>query len=547
MTDTASTVLHASSGLTVAIPAGAVSGDGTLTATKTIEEGVSGWSIKLTGAKLTGKATLTFAGSPVPGEPAPLVGYTENPDSPLTPVQGVSLTSEGAKVTTTHFSFWFVDWWSNIKKGIAAVWGKIFSPDASGSKPTCHGEGAIRTAGYSVSSSSDDRVYWCMGDGGPEKRPQLTVVNARGYPIAVHETANMVLTNPDNSWQSLLPQLFAVLGQPKLPAGDSMHLLSGNASYTYNDTGDNAQGLQFTENGAAYIASALMYGVETVTMLGSIFGAKPVKAVLTAFDDVGCISGFKKMATAEVNSAGSAAKYLTDAVDTVSKCLGKVIEDVYKDGVIVSVLLQGAAWITSGFEDVVNGGRAVVDIFAHPEPYTITITQPARPAVTASDLMSITAPAMCRRPAEQLVNGELQSADPLMNGYTWIQGLGQGQQPLYTTGTTSSHPSGLAAVVFGCIATGGTVGWPNVIGLYNRSLDLIGAIDLGAIDQQEHSNVQTLAFTNGVLHVTWMTNDSCHTGADETVPRSADFTINSNGQATISHSVTGTSDQPCDN
>jgi len=525
------------------VPAGAVDKQGTLRVARVTEGGLAGWSIELTGgAKLVGKATLAFTGRPNKGEPAPIVAYTETQNGSLTPVQHVALSGNTATVRTTHFSFWFVDWWSEIRKTVANLWNKTFSADASGEKPACQGESAIRTAGYRIASSADDRIYWCMGTDASGNRPALTVVNARGYPVAVEETANMVLTNPDNSLEALLPQLVAVLGQPKLSGGQSLHLLAGNASYTYDDTADSKQGVQMTENGAAYIASALMYGVDTVTLLGSVFGKKVIKNVLQAFDDVGCIKGFKTMTSMNISSVGSATAYLETAVDTVSKCLGKVIEKVYSDGLFVSILLSGVSWLTSGIKEVANGAQAIKDIFAHPSPYAITITPPASPQVSVAQLQSIMAPAMCTRPAGRLVDGSLPVDDPLMNGGTFL--APSTDAPLYASGTTADGATGIVAVVFDCSAGG--VGWPNVIGIYDSSLNPIGAIDLSTIDQQEHSNVQDLSFKAGVLHVDWMTNDdTCHTGADVSIPRSADFSIAASGSFTMSNSTTGTSSQPC--
>lgn len=176
--------------------------------------------------------------------------------------------------------------------------------------------------------------------------------------------------------------------------------------------------------------------------------------------------------------------------------------------------------------------------------FTLNPNYHPAPTVTAAQLQSIEAPAMCKRPAGKLVNGELPVADPDQNGETGLAGNPQGGQTFVATGVSPALPDGVVGVAFGCGAGG--VGWPEVIGFYDQNLKLIGSQNLGDLDQQEHSDLSALTFSGGVFHATWTTNNYCHTGADTSVPRSADFTVGADGTVQVSNSVTGASTQPCD-
>ncbi|SFR85609.1 hypothetical protein SAMN04487846_0003 [Microbacterium sp. cf046] len=119
----------------------------------------------------------------------------------------------------------------------------------------------------------------------------------------------------------------------------------------------------------------------------------------------------------------------------------------------------------------------------------------------------------------------------------------QNDKVLYAAGTTAAYSSGIVAVVFRCSAGG--VALPEVIGFYDSNLQRIDSVDLWDLDQQDHSNVLTLALFEDSFEVTWTTNgEPCHFGADSSVPRSGRFTIE-NGNVATSDLMTGESDQPC--
>jgi hypothetical protein len=165
------------------------------------------------------------------------------------------------------------------------------------------------------------------------------------------------------------------------------------------------------------------------------------------------------------------------------------------------------------------------------------------PIVTTTQVKSVEAPPMCGRPAGKLVNGSLPVADPLVNGST-ILAVNAQKKTMVATGVSSAFPDGVVGIVFSCSAGG--VEWPNVVGFYDHKLKPVASQDVAHLDNQEHSDVQALTFSRGKFHAVWLTNDSCHYGADDSVPRSADFGVDASGKVKVSNSVTGKSSQPCD-
>lgn len=164
--------------------------------------------------------------------------------------------------------------------------------------------------------------------------------------------------------------------------------------------------------------------------------------------------------------------------------------------------------------------------------------------MSVDDLQNLEAPSMCGRDRARLVDGELPIADPNLNGYTtFARDEARDDQVIFAAGSTSTHPLGIVAVAFRCSAGG--VGFPEVIGFYDSDLEFIGQVDLGDIDQQEHSNVLSLALSGDGYDISWVTNgEPCHYGADVSVPRSARITIE-NTVIMTTHEMTGESDVPC--
>jgi len=134
-----------------------------------------------------------------------------------------------------------------------------------------------------------------------------------------------------------------------------------------------------------------------------------------------------------------------------------------------------------------------------------------------TELGSVVAPAMCNRPAGQLVNGELPipkvsgGPDP---GFTILYGNKDGGF-MHAIGDTSTGTQGLTALVFGCSIGG--VGWPATVAIYDPHLQLLASFNLSDIDHKEHSDVDAIRFEDQALRIDWRTNPEGGAGACVTV------------------------------
>jgi hypothetical protein len=368
------------SGVTVTLSAKSISGSGMLSVSPTRSaSGVAGVAIHLTGAKLVGAATLTFPHKFAKGEPAPLVGYAESSSSSITLVRGVKISSTGASVVTTHFSNWFTDWWGSVLQEARNLLERAYSAQASADKPTCASEAEVRKAGVTVSSSKGAQVGWCLGQDSTGV-PQLTVVNARGYTATTQQTSGLTLTNPDTIYGDLIPALFSFLAPAPDVAGNKTQLLGPGDSYTYAVSGFGNQGVQVLPSGAASLATSLVFGAQTLTLLAPFLPKSTPQGtanILKALSAVQCLSDLHNVATAKVASASQAASYLKQAIPAVFGCLADVIEKQFGNrGLLTGVLVAGFAWLTSGLDAVLNDLAGAADSALNPDGYQVVVDKP---------------------------------------------------------------------------------------------------------------------------------------------------------------------------
>ena len=336
-----------SDGLEIAIPGDAISGSGTLSTETVEQDGMTGWAITFDGdAELVGEAVITFPGDVEGDEPMPVLFYNEKVGDPLTYGGDTVETEDGRyTVTTTHFSNWFqFDWGDLLTKGkdlVKRAFGQ--TPDAD---VTCTGTTEAEGAGYTAALSGSGYT-WCLGMDGTT--PIVKIGNPNPYAIRVESTPGLVLIDPDETLVSLIPQLFSVLVDAPTTPGNTVVLLGGGDSYTFRwaAQADQQQGLQVMPSGAAYIASALLFSVDTVQLIWRDGTAAEVFAAIA--DTPTCTTGFADMAQADVQDGGEAMEYLGGAIDTVMACLGKVVEKLYGfKGIAAVVAIASASWLFSG-------------------------------------------------------------------------------------------------------------------------------------------------------------------------------------------------------
>jgi hypothetical protein len=395
-------------GLEIAIPGDAITGSGTLSTETVEQDGLNGWAIAFDGdAALVGQAVITFPGDIEGDEPMPVLFYNEKVGDPLAYGGDPVKTEDGRyAVTTTHFSNWFqIDWGSLLTKGkdlVQRAFGQ--TPDA---EVSCSGVTEATDAGYTATLTGSEKYTWCMGMEGTT--PIVKIGNPNPYAIRVEATPGLVLTNPDKTLVSLIPQLFSVLADIPSKVGNTVFLLGAGDSYTFRWTQlSEQQGLQVMPSGAGYIASSLLFAVETVQI---VWKDATVEKILSAISDTAsCTTGFADMVQVDVHSAGDAVTYLGDALKTVLACMGKVVEKVYgADGIWGMALIAGVSWFFSGIHLAFTAVRAIVDA----APATLVLDGPQVPTpVPIVDAASFCRQVLDRQPIQQATETV---------GYSWSE------------------------------------------------------------------------------------------------------------------------------
>lgn len=374
------TTLPASDGAPeVYLPRGAVSGSGTLKVEPVSgPEGRNGWNISLSGAQLTGTATLRFKNVVTEGQPAPLIGFNEKQNDSLQYVLESRVVGSDIEVTTTHFSNWFTDSWDWL-----SAWAKErfrqYLTSTHGEDPTCLNEASARAGGVTVTSDDGDRVKWCMGKAS-DNTTVLKVNNARGYAVSAESSPGMKLTKRGNEAGQAFPRLVGKLITAPSRSGNTVDIIAPGETVEYTvDVGSvSAAGVRLEPSPAAYLATALWFGVETAGMAAmKVFGKIDLSTVADAMTAVDCVSGLQAMSSAQVTDAKAAAQYLSGAVTTVMPCVGKTFDRIAK-GKLLDILAVSIAqvfsWLVGGIQTVVAGVQAAIETVMYIGGYRITVS-----------------------------------------------------------------------------------------------------------------------------------------------------------------------------
>ncbi|QYF88496.1 hypothetical protein [Arthrobacter sp. PAMC25284] len=378
----------------VFIPGSSLGGSGLLSVRPVdLPEDLHGWAIELTGATLTGPATLIFRNAVTEGTPAPLVGFTENPDDEPQYVLDTEVSGRDLVVRTTHFSNWFTLGWDWLLNSSRGAMDRIYKAAGHGEQPKCDRETEARAGDVVVNSDSGGRVQWCLGKS-PDGSSVLKVNNGRGYAVAAERSPGLSIATRDTDFSQLLPRLTKYITAPSQKSNTIDIIGPGETiEYRVDPAGTvGTVGVNLQPNSAAYLATALLFGADTVAMVyKKVLGEVALGAINTAMDAANCAAGFQSMATAQVKEQSQAAKYLNDAMATVMSCTGEVFMKLAKgslDDVFAVTVAQTFSWLWGGIQTFASGLGATVDAVLNFNGYTVTIwyrgmfTQPApAPAV----------------------------------------------------------------------------------------------------------------------------------------------------------------------
>lgn len=314
----------------VAIPAAAFSREGRLEVHSVgLPEGRQGWSIELSGAQLTGQATLVFKNAVADGTPPPLVGYTERPDDKPQYVLDAEVSGKDLVVRTTHFSNWFIDSWDWVTNWARGQLDRIYKDSGTGEQPKCDREGEARAGNVSVTSDSGGRVRWCMGKSN-DGSTVLKVNNSRGYAVSAERTPGLSMGSRSMDFGQMVPRLAKYITAPS-KRGNTIDIIGPGETVEYMVDTKGSAGVRLEPSPPAYLATALWFGIETVGMVYKrVFGNISGEALSKAVDAANCVAGFQNMATVDVTNATAAANYLNDATGTVMSCSGEILKKAAK-------------------------------------------------------------------------------------------------------------------------------------------------------------------------------------------------------------------------
>lgn len=344
----------------VELPASSFTGDGTLSvAAATGPGGVAGWDIDLVGAQLTGPAEIRFIGTDLAaGEPAPRVAYATSGAGKLSevPPGEVRLVEGDAVVVTDHFSFWLVDWWSGVVEALRDVMDFLYSAEAVGAQPDCGGrDQEVYGAGFTVTTDKGSRVKWCVRMGS-DARPRLSLVNARGYWVAV-EASTGVRFEPSGP-KDVLASFADLVKDAPGKRGDTVELVGPGQRLDVVVGTDALAGVLVRPSAASFLVSAAQFAVDTVLLLATRSGASVSRAaVVSALELESCLAGFTSMVSADVGNPTQAARYLNEALGAALGCAGPALGRLGMQVPLASVW----TWFMTGVQTALSGFGAAAD------------------------------------------------------------------------------------------------------------------------------------------------------------------------------------------
>lgn len=341
----------------VTIPGSSIKGQGTLLISPVKNGNLVGVSIRISnGAELSGMATLQFIYKYKAGEPTPLVGYTEPNRNNFSLVRATK-NSAGAKVTTNHFSNWFVQGWNDLLTQEREALDSLFASRRQRVEPKCDNTDAA-LKNVVVVPPVTKQVAWCLGQSA--NGPVLSIANARPYIASVEATPGLSVINPPNIWENAVPSLFPFLATPG-KKGNTVLLMDPGQKYNIS-VGPGTQAIQVNSSGAAFLVTALYFGIQTYGMLKLPAEApKDSLALVKAMAGVSCLADYKDVATAKVTSTDQVAMYLKTAIPAVLGCLQAVLERAFANKSFLLGLVSGLAWVSAALQTLWAGVTGFLD------------------------------------------------------------------------------------------------------------------------------------------------------------------------------------------
>ncbi|WIB65452.1 hypothetical protein [Curtobacterium sp. MCBD17_040] len=370
--------------VTVDIPKGSVKGSGHLAVVPALtDSGVAVFSIRLTGATLTGPMTLTFPHARTKDSAKPFIAYSEARTGALTPVSNIKVTSAGAVVSTTHFSFWLVSWASDVINGIKQVIQTVLAKTQAAGPPTCASEDKARAGGLTVTSGSGNSVYWCVGLNAAGQT-EVKVTNPRNFPVVMDSTPGLTLENPDPEWVAAIKRFTG--GAPARHPGDTVYVVNAGETESFVLTGTTAQTIHVEPSELGFFVQGLVLAAQMVVLLVThkplgVAKELPSKAPNAAVAFYRYVAANAECAVPEGKLLlGSKLDNIADGMKAVATGLEAAAECVVPSLKVSNLIAQGASTLTTLFSTVVDAVTLVlnapVEIVESIAGYDVTLTPP---------------------------------------------------------------------------------------------------------------------------------------------------------------------------
>jgi hypothetical protein len=448
-TETTNTLESVDGGVRVDIPGQSLKGSGELVIKPVTDPaGIGGWSIDLDGAELTGDATLRF---PLPGlvagEPPPVVTYSNSLDAPRSLAPNVTVDGADLVVTTDHFSNWFAERWSEVRDAATKWLGARFDDLASagnGTPPSCPNEQSVRDDGYTVTSDSGKRVYWCLGaDNG---NPILKAVNARGYGVAATYTPGLAVTRTDRD--DFLGEIAKLLKSAPAKPENKVELLAGGNQIEFSlakSGGRRADGVMMTPDPGAYLLTALDFALATYDFVLERAGAgTAMEKLRTALAGGQCLIGFSELASTKLSTSQDAARFFSTALQTAMDC-GAIALKNADLGFILSAIVAPVVWVMDGVKLAINGLIATAEAAFDTTGYGIVINRPAQATGKWADPMVVVTTnsigaaelGMSDSEIESAANVKFKTSCTHCDGDPYVDMAPTDQYPIYSSSTTN--------------------------------------------------------------------------------------------------------------
>jgi hypothetical protein len=289
-------------------------------------------------------------------------------------------------------------------------------------KPVCQGDAQARSAGYTISSSTTDTVYWCLGMTGSQAL--ITVVDHRRYPLEIaHPGFGVYRTSRVD----------------KLEAASLSHIGSGAASIlasgdsiTYEaDLQPGRRAIIQTQfDGLGQSLEAIQVGAQALTDILTRFGAGSGRK---AVDNFAKLLSIRSCADALGQGSGALISGCFDPKDMLEAfgAKGLLLAPVMAIGGVVAFLHGEWNALTDQFNN--HDKYTIVLTRAAPSPPPTTTTAPPPTTTTALPPTTTNAPPpTSTAPAE---SGSAPTCDQFeaMDGQQKIQAIEQMQAQYHDT------------------------------------------------------------------------------------------------------------------